>query len=134
RMGNFKDKVLNLSVTQINANTEYCVSYEQKKQGRIIKGFRFDIKTKTEAKPQKIKERDENTVDMFDNLTDKEREIVAQKNAYADKINATDLHRQNLIKQGLSEYRSLQDSKHKQREKQKADEQVKQKNNADLLE
>ncbi|MPY09114.1 replication initiation protein RepM, partial [Moraxella catarrhalis] len=63
RMGNFKDKVLNLSVTQINENTEYCVSYEQKKQGRIIKGFRFDIKTKTEAKPQKIKERDENTVD-----------------------------------------------------------------------
>ena len=39
RMGNFKDKVLNLSVAQINENTDYTVSYEQKKQGRQIVGF-----------------------------------------------------------------------------------------------
>lgn len=107
-MSNFKKFVLDYSMNQINENTDYSVSYEQKKQGRKIVAFRFDIKSKVKDKSQKNKERDTNTVDMFDNLTDKEREIVAQKNSYADSINATEQHRQNLVNKALKEHRQAE--------------------------
>lgn len=37
-----------------------------------------------------------------------EREIVANKNTYADSIGATELHRQNLIKQALQQHRQAE--------------------------
>lgn len=107
-MSNFKKFVLDYSMNQINENTDYSVSYEQKKQGRKIVAFRFDIKSKAKDKSQKNKERDTNTVDMFDNLTDKEREIVAQKNSYADSNNLTPQHRQNLINKALEQHRQAE--------------------------
>ena len=97
-MSNFKKFVLDRSVKQINENTDYLIEYDQKKQGRKIVGFHFEIRLKNDQKTQKNKERDVNTIDMFDDLTDKEREIVAQKNSYAYSINATEQHRQNLMK------------------------------------
>lgn len=100
--------MLDYSVVQINGNTDYSVSYEQRKQGRKIVGFRFDIQSKVKEKSQKNKERDTNTVDMFDNLTDKEREIVKQKNLYADSINATDIHRKNLVNKALEQHRQAE--------------------------
>lgn len=117
QMNNFKNRVLDLSIAQINENTDYSVSYEQRKQGRKIVGFRFDIKSKVKDKSQKNKERDVNTVDMFDNLTDKEREIVKQKNLYADSINATDIHRQNLVNKALKEHRQAENDAKIERER-----------------
>lgn len=116
-MSNFKKFVLDRSVKQINENTDYTVTYEQKKQGRKIVGFRFEIRLKNDQKAQKIKERDENTIDMFDNLTNKEREIVAQKNSYADSINATEQHRKNLINRALSEHRQAENDAKIERER-----------------
>lgn len=110
-MSNFKKFVLDYSMNQINENTDYTVSYEQRKQGRKIVGFRFEIKAKIKDKAHKNKERDANTIDLIDGLTDREREIVNQKNSYADSINATDQHRQNLIKQGLEQYRQAEQAK-----------------------
>lgn len=49
RMSEFKRDVLDLSVNQINENTSLKVSYTQKKQGRVIVGFRFDVKLKKGA-------------------------------------------------------------------------------------
>lgn len=41
RMGNFKDRVLNLAIAQINEHTDITVKYEQHKKGRNISGFHF---------------------------------------------------------------------------------------------
>lgn len=123
RMGNFKDKVLDLSVAQINENTDYTVTYEQRKQGRKIVAFRFDMvaKKKISSKQKNDNQRDTNTVDMFDNLTDKEREIVEQKNAYADSISATEQHRKNLVNKALKDHRAseAEAQERKQERKQK---------------
>lgn len=53
-MGNFKLRVLDMAVNEINEKTDLKVSYEQKKQGRKITGFQFKVLVK--AKPIKDKE------------------------------------------------------------------------------
>lgn len=110
QMSNFKKFVLDFSIQQINENTDYTVTYTQKKQGRKIAGFRFDMvaKKKMGAKQKNDNQRDSNTIDMIDGLTDKEREIVAQKNSYADSINATEQHRKNLVNKAIKEHREAQ--------------------------
>ena len=92
RMDNFKKRVLDIAVSEINENTDITTSYEQHKQGRKIIGFTFTIKQKSTAQQTK------QTANInLDNLTDQERDIIVQKNAYADSIGATAEHRQNLI-------------------------------------
>lgn len=122
RMELFKRKVLDKSVAEINEKTEINLSYEQHKQGRKIVGFTFTVKQK--SKPKKIKdntERHPKTPDIFDNLTDKEREIIAQKNAYADQIGATEQHRQNLIKKSLEQHRQAEQSEQERKQREKAE-------------
>lgn len=119
---NFKARVLDASIQEINEKTEINLSYEQHKQGRKIVGFTFTVKQK--SKPKKIKdntERDPKTPDIFDNLTDKEREIIAQKNAYADQIGATEQHRQNLIKKALEQHRQAEQSEQERKQREKAE-------------
>ena len=71
-MSNFKNRVLDLAVREINANTDITVSYDQHKQGRTITGFTFKFKT-TKAKTAKADkaDRDPNTLDLFVTMTDK---------------------------------------------------------------
>lgn len=73
-MSNFKIRVLDSAVKEINEFTDIEVKYKQKKQGRTIIGFDFTFKVKPTAKkaPQKPLERDPNTADMFTKLTDKQ--------------------------------------------------------------
>jgi plasmid replication initiation protein len=57
RMGHFKERVLDLAITQINEKTDITASYEQHKTGRTITGFSFKFKTKKTnvlAKPAKM--------------------------------------------------------------------------------
>lgn len=68
RMGNFKDRVLNLAISQVNENTDIIVKYEQHKTGRSISGFSFTFKQKRK-KENKSVSRDESTIDMFDSKT-----------------------------------------------------------------
>lgn len=127
-MSNFKKFVLDFALKQINENTDLSATYTQKKQGRVIVGFHFEFKQKANAKPKKTKEnteRDPNTKDIFDGLTDREREIVANKNAYADQIGAAELHRQNLIKQALEQHRQTERAEQEQKEREKAERQAK---------
>ncbi|OBX82991.1 replication initiation protein RepM [Moraxella nonliquefaciens] len=123
RMELFKRKVLDKSVAEINEKTEINLSYKQHKNGRKIVGFTFTVKQK--SKPKKLKtqeqERDPKTPDIFDNLTDKEREIIAQKNAYADQIGATEQHRQNLIKKALEQHRQAEQSEQERKQREKAE-------------
>ena len=46
RMGQFKEKVLDLAITQINMHTNITASYEQQKRGREITGFKFSFEFK----------------------------------------------------------------------------------------
>ena len=118
-MGDFKKRVLDIAVSEINANTDITTSYEQHKQGRKIIGFTFTIKQKSTAQQTK------QTANInLDNLTDQERDIIAQKNAYADSIGATAEHRQNLIKQALKQHQDAIQAEQEAKERKKAERQA----------
>jgi plasmid replication initiation protein len=78
KMCNFKENVLDLAITQINQCTDIKVEYEQYKKGRTISGFSFTFKQK--KKPKDVKaQRDPNTLDLFSQMTDKQRHSFAAK-------------------------------------------------------
>lgn len=83
RMGQFKEKVLDFAVEQINDNTEMTVKYKQFKKGRKIDSFQFSIKTKLKEKDV-TPNRDPNTGDMFtiDGLTDKQLARIARSEQF----------------------------------------------------
>ena len=122
RMFDFKKRVLEFSLKQINTKTDLSATYTQRKQGRVIVGFRFDFERKTNAKPKKTKEKTAN-IDL-NNLTDQEHDIIAQKNAYADSIGATAEHRQNLIKQALKQHQDAIQAEQEAKERKKAERQA----------
>ena len=132
RMCDFKRDVLELSLKQINTKTDLSATYTQRKQGRVIVGFRFDFERKTNAKPKKTKEKTAN-IDL-NNLTDQERDIIAQKNAYADSIGATAEHRQNLIKQALKQHQDAIQAEQDAKERKKAERQAQKEHEKQQLE
>ena len=76
RMCDFKRRVLDLAVEEINEKSDLKVSYEQEKKGRRITGFKFKIitKNKPEQPQERTVSRDAHTADMFtiDGLSDKQ--------------------------------------------------------------
>lgn len=68
-MHNFKNRVLEPAIKQINEHTDITATYEQHKQGRTIVGFSFRFKQKSTVK-NKNTFRDKDTLDMFYNMTD----------------------------------------------------------------
>lgn len=79
RMGNFKDRVLHLSIAQVNEFTDITVKYEQHKKGRSIYGFSFSFKQKKNVNKPDLEARDQNTLDIFTKLTDAQRHLFANK-------------------------------------------------------
>ena len=77
-ISNFKLRVLEPSIKQINDLTDITVSYEQHKKGRTITGFSFRFKQKQLAKKIESK-RDPNTPDFFIKMTDSQRHLFANK-------------------------------------------------------
>lgn len=81
RMGNFKLRVLDLAVKEINEKSDIKVSYSQVKKGRTITGFKFTVHEKLKSKTDKTsKLRDVDTADMFtvDGLNDKQLGRIAR--------------------------------------------------------
>lgn len=79
-MNDFKKRVLDPAIKQINEHTDITVSYEQHKTGRSITGFSFKFKQKKQHKKEiKDVKRDQNTTDFFTNMTDKQRHFFASK-------------------------------------------------------
>lgn len=76
RMGNFKDRVLNLAIAQVNEHTDIKVKCEQHKKGRNISGFSFTFKQK---KVVTANSKSHSPTDLFSKLTDKQRHIFASK-------------------------------------------------------
>lgn len=50
KMSNFKKKVLDLAVDEVSKKTNITISYEQKKQGKVITGFIFTVNEKRKEK------------------------------------------------------------------------------------
>jgi len=78
RMGNFKDRVLNLAVAQVNEHTDIKVKCEQHKRGRNIVGFSFSFKQKKDSALNTIN-KNAKTLDVSLKLTDAERHMFAHK-------------------------------------------------------
>lgn len=76
-MSDFKKRVLEPSIKQINEHTDITVTYEQHKKGRIISGFSFKFKQKQQLKIKA--KRDPNTPDFFIKMTDAQRHLFANK-------------------------------------------------------
>ena len=76
-MSDFKKRVLEPSIKQINEYTDITVTYEQHKKGRIISGFSFKFKQKQQPKVEA--KRDPNTPDFFIKMTDAQRHLFANK-------------------------------------------------------
>ena len=77
KMVNFKSRVLEPAIKQINELTDIHIKYEQYKTGRSISGLSFTFKhKKIDSIPS---ERDPNTVDLFTQMTDAQRHMFANK-------------------------------------------------------
>lgn len=63
RSDNFKRRVLDLAVDQINQHTDVLVKYQQHKEGRSISGYTFSFKTK--VKDGKLINKNKSKVDSF---------------------------------------------------------------------
>lgn len=81
RIANFKTRVLDPAIKQINDYTDIIAAYEQYKKGRIIVGFSFRLKQKQQPKLNKPidPKRDPNTPDFFIDMTDSQRYLFGHK-------------------------------------------------------
>ncbi|UAA86733.1 replication initiation protein (plasmid) [Acinetobacter baumannii] len=81
RMHHFKARVLEPAIKEINEKTDIKAEYEQHKKGRVISGFSFKFKKKSQPKSKKTLDlkRDPNTPDFFVKMTDTQRHLFANK-------------------------------------------------------
>jgi plasmid replication initiation protein len=106
-MSLFKVNVLDKAVKEINSteNLPFTLKYEQFKDGRIITHIMFKMKNKTIKKNDRA---DQNTVDMFADMTSK------QINMFGDKLSRDkDFQRHYMAKAGDSTEQYAQDIKFK---------------------
>lgn len=84
RIANFKAKVLDFAISQINKHTDITATYEQHKAGRIITGFTFSFKSKAKAKAKDEQGRDSKTGDLFsiEGLSDAQLARVARNKQF----------------------------------------------------
>lgn len=77
-MNDFKKRVLEPAIKQINEHTDITVKVEQHKTGRTITGFSFKLKQKQQPKSIESN-RDPNTTDLFAKMTDAQRHMFSHK-------------------------------------------------------
>ncbi|RKW44011.1 MAG: RepB family plasmid replication initiator protein [Moraxella sp.] len=130
----FKKRVLDVAIDEINGKSPYNVQYELIKKGRKFVAIELKFAPKVKEKPLSEPTRDQKTIDIFDNLTDQEQDIIAQKNAYADSIGATAEHRQNLIKQALKQHQDAIQAEQEAKQRKKAERQAQKEHEKQQLE
>ena len=74
KMINFKNRVLEPAIKQINESTDINVKYEQYKTGRAISGLSFTFKQKETSS-----RKDQSTIDLLSKLSDSQRYLFAEK-------------------------------------------------------
>lgn len=78
-ISNFKMRVLDLAVNEINSKTDLEILYIQEKKGRLIHGFKFSVKVKKTETTKKEGLKDVHTIDMFTQMTEKQIASFSQK-------------------------------------------------------
>ena len=81
-MSDFKKRVLDHGIKQINEHTDITVKYEQHKTGKTITAVSFAFKKKKileHIDPAKNKNRDTTTPDLFHNMTDSQISTFSAK-------------------------------------------------------
>ncbi|MBE8610770.1 MULTISPECIES: replication initiation protein RepM [unclassified Psychrobacter] len=89
-MSNFKIRVLDLAVDEINEKSDLNINYTQKKKGRKIVGFTFTVHEKPKAKTDVVsEERDASTADMFtvEGLNDNQLGRIARNPSFVADYN-----------------------------------------------
>ncbi|MBE0443433.1 replication initiation protein [Psychrobacter sp. FME13] len=90
RMSDFKRRVLDMAIKEINDKTDLNISYEQEKNGKEIIGFKFKVLEKKKFKRANLKDvRDVNTSDMFtiEGLSDKQLGRIVRNPAFMAEYN-----------------------------------------------
>ena len=85
RMDNFKNRVLDVGIQQINEHSDITVKYNQVKTGRQITGFIFTFKQKaSKATTAHQTQRDDKTGDLFsiNNLSDAQLARIARNKQF----------------------------------------------------
>lgn len=124
-MSDFKKRVLDFALKQINEKTDLSATYAQKKKGRVIVGFHFGFKKKIKKLKPKNKEleRDPKTIDMFSGFTDIERQTIEQRiDKHINQLEAKgeivgDFHRKNITQKAIAEKWGLNILAEKERKK-----------------
>ena len=89
-MCDFKKRVLQVAIDEINEKSDIKISYEQVKKGRSIAGFKFKVLTKDKPKKAQLENsRDANTADMFtiEGLSDKQLGRIVRNPAFMAEYN-----------------------------------------------
>lgn len=73
-IADFKKRVLDKAISEINEHSDLVVSYEQIKKGRVISGFKFKISEKANNEKHDFK------------MTDKQRFAFADKLAHCERL------------------------------------------------
>jgi len=106
RADNFKRRVLDIAIKQINENTDIFVEYEQHKQGRVITGFSFSFKFKKAPKAEKQKAL---ASPKTQDLDAEKREAYAQFIGYQQRAKLLNEPLENLItKKELAQFRKFE--------------------------
>ena len=108
-MSDFKKRILDVGVEQINKHADIIVDYEQHKNGRIIIGFSFSIKIK-KTKEGEVVKRDPKTVDWLNGVADGEIKGMTQSQAI---LFADQLHMNHAIVGNWGDCKSYNETKEK---------------------
>lgn len=140
-MSNFKNRVLDFSVKEINQHTDVEVKYEQQKQGRAIIGFIFKFKYKKNVMLEKEllghhQVIESKLMDLFNDFSKQERNVIQTKiddyilHLQAKGESVDDFYRQNITNKAITEQWGLLEyhEKEKQRKRQKQNKQEDTKN------
>ena len=83
KMNNFKARVLDHAINQINEHTDIQAEYDQHKDGRAIAGFTFKFKVKKNQEKITAKiERDNGDMSTIDGLNDKQLGRIARNPSF----------------------------------------------------
>lgn len=109
RMGNFKSRVLDYSIKEINKNTDLTASYEQHKRGRVITDFTFEFTRKTTAAAIQAASNNVKNENLFKDLNELERRAVQERiDDHIKRLEnkggqVSDLHRTNITTKAIAE-------------------------------
>lgn len=94
KMINFKNRVLEPAIKQINESTDIRVKYEQYKTGRAISGLSFTFKQK-----DNLSQKNKSSTELLKKLSDSQRHLFAKK--------LSELPEMNKYSQGTESYQQF---------------------------